>query len=62
MRPKKLTEEVFTNVKRAILNGEWTYAFKYPQINRATKKRIKKSKNYSEYIGENGKYGISQES
>ncbi len=58
MKPNKLTEEVFTNVKRAINNGEWTYAWKYPQINRATGNRIKKSSDYEEYVGEDGKYGV----
>jgi hypothetical protein len=58
MKPNKLTEEVFTNVKRALANKEWTYAWKYPQINRATKKRIQKSATYAEYVGVDGKYGI----
>ncbi len=58
MKPNRLSEEVFTNVKRALANGEWTYAWKYPQINRATKKRIKASATYADYVGKDNKYGI----
>ena len=55
MFPKKLTEEVYDEVRKALLNGDWRILWKYP-VNRATQNRIKKSKNYQDYIGPDGKY------
>ena len=55
MFPEKMTEEKFNEIRTALLNGNWAIRWKYP-VNKATVKRIKKSKTFAEYAGPDGKY------
>lgn len=57
---RKLTEEQFNNYKYALENGEWLTLLKYTYSG-VTRRRIKKSKTYQDYIGKNGKYGKSSD-
>ena len=53
---RKLTEEQFNEFKHALDNGEWLKLLKYTYSG-VTRRRIRKSKTYQDYVGKNGKYG-----